>query len=298
MTVTNPNDTWANAVEAARPGTWRVASSGCRRQTAVLFDAEHLITSQHALHGAERVEVCDDTGTAHAAELVGSDDGLDLALLRLTKPATATSHAPLQRADIAALRVGQPVFALGRPGAQIRASLRIVGLLSDSFRTPRGGQLERYIESDRGLPDGFEGGPLVDVEGRLIGMNSSSVLRGADLSVSHADLTRSVAELVAHGRIRRGYLGVACQTVRLPAALRSALSQRSGALVLDTEAAGPAQAAGLVFGDVIVTLDGAAIRGPRELSSALRDKLGQPLDLGILRNGVLQHVPVTAAERA
>ena len=294
MTITNPNDTWANAIEAARPGTWRVESSGCRRQSGTLFDADLLVTSQQALHGAERLSVYDDAGKAYAAELVGSDEALDVALLRVA----GAGHEPLRRAELSALRVGQPVFALGRPGAQIRASLRIVGLLSDSFRTPRGAQLDRYIETDRGLPDGFEGGPLVDVEGRLVGMNSSSVLRGADMSVSHTNLARSVAELLAHGRIRRGYLGVACQPVRLPAALRSTLSQRSGALVLDTEANGPAHTAGLTLGDVIVTLDGSAIRGPRELSNALRDKLGQPLDLGILRNGLLQHVQVTAAERA
>lgn len=295
-TTGNVSDLWASAIEAGRTSTVRVEAGRCRQLSATVFDKDVVVTSQRALRGSEQVAIHDDTGARFDAELVGHDDGLDLAVLRVQgaalQPARVVAHA--------SLRVGQPVFALGRPGVQIRASLRILGLLSDEFRTPAGGLLDRYIESDRGLPDGFEGGPLIDEHGGLIGMNSSSLLRGADLAVPHATLARSVAELLAHGRMRRGYLGVASQTVRLPEPLRTTLKQRSGALVLDTEDNGPARAAGLRFGDVIVTLDGAAIRGPRELSSALRDKHGARVELGIVRSGELQPstIEITVAERA
>jgi S1-C subfamily serine protease len=291
--TTTLSDLWAHAVETASTGAVRIEAGRCRQLTGTAIASDLVVTSQRALHGSERLAVHDDKAARHEAELVGADDGLDLALLRVKD----ASFQLLKVADLPTLRVGQPVFALGRPGARIRASLRIIGLLGEEFRTPAGGRLDRYIESDRGLPDGFEGGPLIDEHGALIGMNSSSLLRGADLSVPHATLLRSVSELAAHGRVRRGYLGVACQPVRLPAALRSPLSQRSGALVIDTEDNGPARAAGLTLGDVIITLDGEAIRGPRELSTALRDKYGAQIKLGILRNGQQQTIDITAIER-
>lgn len=287
-------DLWTRAIETGRAGTLRVEAGRCRQLSATVFDKDLLVSSLRALRGSEDIAVYDDAGTRFDAELAGSDEGLDLALLRVTNGAFAAPRV----VDHASLRVGQPVFALGRPGVQIRVSQRILGLLSGEFRTPAGAKLDRYVESDRGLPDGFEGGALIDEHGALIGMNSSSVLRGADLTVPHATLARSVSELVAHGRVRRGYLGVACQPVRLPAALRASLSQRSGALVIDTEDGGPARAAGLTLGDVIIALDGAPIRGPRELTNALRDKHTTAITLGILRNGQPQTLQLTTAERA
>jgi S1-C subfamily serine protease len=196
------------------------------------------------------------------------------------------------------LRVGDLALALGRPGASIRASLRLIGLLSEDFRTPSGGRLERYIESDRGLPEGFEGGPQIDARGAVIGLNTSTLLRGADLTVPHATILRVVTELQAHGRVRRGYLGVATQPVRLPAALRQTLSQRSGALVLDTDDKGPASAAGLALGDVIVAIDDKAVRGPRELAAAVSDKIGQTVALKIVRSGKIETLTLTVGERA
>jgi S1-C subfamily serine protease len=292
-TNTSLSDITANAVQAARAYTWRVEAGRCARQSATAFERDLLVTSLRALRGGEDLTVYDDAGAHASAELIGSDDGLDLAVLRVAGVQLATP----QTIDHAQLRVGQLAIALGRPGVQIRASLRMLGLVGDEFRTPHGGRLDRYIESDRGLPDGFEGGALITESGALIGMNSSSLLRGADLTVPYATLARSVAELVAHGRVRRGYLGVACQPVRLPAALRTELSQRSGALVLDTEDGGPARAAGLTLGDVIVSLDGAPIRGPRELSTALRDKFGAEIKLGIVRNGQTQTLTLVVKER-
>jgi S1-C subfamily serine protease len=165
-------------------------------------------------------------------------------------------------------------------------------------RTPHAGRLERYIETDRGFPDGFTGGPLIDAEGGVIGMNTDTLIRGADLAVPHVTLKRVVEELLAHGRVRRGYLGVSSQPVRLPSALRASLSQRSGALVLDTEDGGPAQKAGLNLGDVIVALDGEKIRGPRELAEALATKLAVEVKLDVVRGGQLISLQVTTAERA
>lgn len=291
--TTTQSDTLANAVATAQNSAVRIEAGRCGRQTGIVFASDLVVTSQRALRSSDNIAVFDAAGTRRESELVGGDAGLDLALLRVRGDALPVPVF----APHAGLRVGQLAFALGRPGAAIRASLRSVGLLSDEFRTHAGGKLDRYIESDRGLPEGFEGGPLIDDQGRVIGMNSSSLQRGADLSVPHASLERSVQELLAHGRMRRGYLGVASQPVRLPAALRDALSQRSGALVLETDDQGPAHAAGLALGDVIVALNDTAIRGPRELAAALRDKHGQQVALRIVRAGQLETRHVQVAER-
>lgn len=292
--MTGLGDTFANAVQIAEQGTVRVEAGRCGRQTGFAFAADLVVTSQRALRGSEEPRVIDHAGRAYETELLGSDPGLDLAVLRARDAAFQTWSV----ADPQALRVGQLVLALGRPGAGIRASLRIVGLLSGEQQSPSGARLHRYIESDRGLPDGFEGGPLIDERGALIGMNSSSVWRGADLTVPHVTLAASVEEIKAHGRLRRGYLGVACQPVRLPAALRESLGQRSGALVLDVDEGGPAHAAGLRFGDVIVKLDTQAIRGPRELVAALRGKHSAQVALAYVRQAQVQTVNVTPMERS
>ena len=292
--MTGLSDALAGAVQTAQTSTLRVEAGRCGRLTGIAFESDIVCTSARGLGGAEEPRVADHTGRTYETQLLGSDPGLDLAVLR----AKDASFGVLAVAAHESLRVGQLTLALGRPGAGIRASLRIVGLLSDELQAPSGARLHRYIESDRGLPHGFEGGPLVDAQGALIGMNSSSVWRGADLSVPHATLAVSVAEIKAHGRRRRGYLGVACQPVRLPAALREQLAQRSGALVLELDDGGPAQTAGLTFGDVIVSLDGQKIRGPRELVAALRDKHAAEIELGYLRNGQLASVRLTLAERS
>jgi S1-C subfamily serine protease len=293
MTDTAWSEGFASAVQTARASTVRVQSGRCGTTSGTVFGEDLVVTSQRALGHADSARIFDDAGSERSAQLVGSDSGTDIALLRtetagLTKP-TFVSHE--------GLKVGQFALALGRPGASIRASLRMIGLLSDEVRTPLGGRLERYIETDRGFPDGFSGGPLVAADGALIGMNTPALLRGADLAVPHATLARVTAELLAHGRMRRGYLGVATQPLRLPAALREQLGQRGGALVLDTDENGPARAAGLQMGDVIVAVDDQKVRGPRELVAALADKLGVAVTLRYVRGANIATVELTLAER-
>lgn len=281
------------AVAAAQSGTVRVQSGRCGATSGTVFSEDIVVTSQHALRHTDDAKVVDDQGVSRNAQLVGSDTGTDIAVLRvegggLTRPRFA-AHDTLQ--------VGQLALALGRPGAAIRASLRIIGLLSDDVQTPQGGRIERYIESDRGFPPGFRGGPLIDTQGQVIGMNTDALMRGCDLALPHATLARVVGELVAHGRMRRGYLGVATQPLRLPAALRAALGQRSGALVVDTADNVPARAAGLSFGDVIIAIDAAPVRGPRELSALLADRVGAQVQVKYVRAGQVEVVSVTLTER-
>jgi len=233
-------------------------------------------------------------GDEREAQVVGTDPGTDLALLKL---ADASGLAGLERAELADLKVGELALALGRPGQSVRASLRIIGVLGGEVRTPHGGKLDRYIETDRALPRGFSGGPLVDLDGRLIGIDTSGLLRGADIAVPADTVARVAAELVAHGAIKRGYLGVAVQRVRLPDDIASSLGgQKSGALIVRVDTDSPAAKSGLVLGDTIVALDGEAVSGPDRLRELLADRKGAQIQGRIVRGGALQDISLAVGE--
>lgn len=284
------------AVETAGPSVLRLARHRYPASATVWDPAAGLVvTTRHAVVGCEdSVQLTLPGGEEREAQVVGTDPGTDLALLKLADPG---GLAGLEHADPGELKVGELTLALGRPGQSVRASLRIVGVLGGEVRTPHGGKLDRYIETDRALPRGFSGGPLVDLDGRLIGIDTSGLLRGADIALPVSTVKRVAAELLAHGAIRRGYLGVAVQRVRLPDDLASALGgQKSGALVVRVDPDSPAAKSGLVLGDTIVTLDGEAVGGPDRLRELLADRKGAALAGRIVRGGALQDLKLTVGE--
>jgi S1-C subfamily serine protease len=283
------------AVEKAGPSVLRLARHRYPASATVWDAAAGLVvTTRHAVLG------CDDTvkltlpgGDEREAQVVGTDPGTDLALLR-TDPAGLVA---LEHAELGDLKVGELTLALGRPGQSVRASLRIVGVVGPEVRTPHGGKLDRYIETDRALPRGFSGGPLVDLDGRLIGIDTSGLLRGADIAVPLDTVKRVAAELVAHGSIRRGYLGVAVQRVRLPDDIATSLGgQRSGALVVRVDPDSPASKSGLVLGDTIAALDGEPVSGPDRLRELLADRRGVTVAARIVRGGALTDVQLQVGE--
>jgi serine protease DegQ len=182
--------------------------------------------------------------------------------------------------------VGNLALAIGRPGRTARASLRAIGVRGPAVETPHGGTLDHYVESDRQIPRGFAGGPLIDAAGAVIGMNTRTLLRGADIAVPTETLRRVVAELLAHGGIRKGYLGV------------GAYPSQHGALIASIEDGSPAATAGLFVGDVIVEVAGDAISGPDALRTALAKRPGDAVTLGVLRAGTRTSVDVTLGSRA
>lgn len=281
------------AVDRAGPAVLRLA----RRPypaSATVWDAAAglVVTTRHAVAGQEAVRLTLPGGEEREAQVVGTDPGTDLALLR-TDPAGLTG---LELAELDELKVGELTLALARPGQSVRASLRIVGVLGPEVRTPYGGRLERYIETDRALPRGFSGGPLVDLEGRLVGIDTAGLLRGADIAVPAATVKRVAGELLAHGAIRRGYLGVAVQRVRLPDDLAGSLGQKSGALVIRVDPDSPAARSGLVLGDTLVSLDGQAIGGPDRLRELLADRRAGTLAARIVRGGALSDLQLEVGE--
>jgi S1-C subfamily serine protease len=227
-------------------------------------------------------------------ELVARDSATDLALFR-----TSTEGlVPIVRATRAP-DLGTLALALARPGWQLRASLRILGLVGPGFRTPQGGRIDAWLESDRALPVGFSGGPLIDVEGEMLGLDSRGLVRGADLAIPTATLERVVSELLAHGQIRHGWLGVSLVPVVLPKHQRDALGteQRSAVLVAGLEDGSPAAAGGVLLGDVILELDGKPADDPGALREALVGKAAREIAIAVLRAGQRLDLRITPSER-
>ncbi|HSD89656.1 MAG TPA: trypsin-like peptidase domain-containing protein [Kofleriaceae bacterium] len=273
----------AAAVAAAAPSVVYV-SRGRTGGTGIAWSPDLVITS--SFHTPDKTTV--GIGTADGnldereAEVIGRDAGTDVALLRVA----GGGLAPAKFRDLDNLAVGNLALAIGRPGRTARASLRAIGVLGPDVRTPWGGRLDRYIESDRQIPRGFAGGPLIDSDGAVIGMNTRTLLRGTDLAIPTSTLRRVVAELEAHGGVRRGYLGVGTYPVA------------GGALVASVEDGGPAATAGILIGDVLVELDGVAVSDPDSLRTALADRPGKAVKVALVRGGVRQEVDVTLGAKA
>ncbi len=276
----------AGAVSTAGPSTVHVS----RRHgggSGIVWSPDLVIGA--SFHTPDRTQV--GVGThgdldLRDAEVIGRDPGTDIALLRVA----SGGLTPATFRELGDLAVGNLALAIGRPGRTVRASLRAIGVLGPELRTHHG-KLDRYIESDRQIPRGFAGGPLVDGEGAVIGMNTRTLLRGTDLAIPTITLRRVIAELEAHGGIRRGYLGVGAVTARTS-------STKAGALIASLEDGSPAAQAGLLVGDILVELDGMPIEGPDSLRTALGDRAGASVTIEVLRGGVRQQIAATIGSKS
>jgi S1-C subfamily serine protease len=167
----------------------------------------------------------------------------------------------------------------------------VLSAISGPWRTWRGGQIERFIRPDINIYTGFSGGALVDVEGRIIGLNTTGLTRGMGVTIPASTVSRVVDELLTQGRIRRGFLGIGMHPVELPGGSQ-------GLVILSLEPNGPAAQAGIVVGDVLLTLGGEPVTDTDAVQFHLgAESVGKPLSAGILRGGAPMKVDVTPAER-
>ena len=190
------------------------------------------------------------------------------------------------------------VLALGRPGGTVLATLGIVSALGEAWRSPAGGRMDRYLQTDVVMYPGFSGGPLVDVKGHVIGLNTSALLRGISLTVPASTINRVVEELLTHGRIRRGYLGIGAQPVRLQKEAAQGAGQETGLLLVSVETGSPAEKGGLMLGDTIIAVNDHPTHQLDDLLGLLgTDKVGVSLPVRVVRGGKLQDLTVTVGER-
>lgn len=285
----------AAAVETAGKSVVRVEGRRRLPATGIVWSAEGVIvTAHHVVEHDEHIGIGLPDGSSVTATLVGRDPTTDLAVLR----AGEAKLAPPTWIEPETLRVGSLALALGRPGRTIQATLGVISALGDTWRTPSGGAIDRYLQTDVVMYPGFSGGPLIGPDGQVIGLNTSALLRGVSLAVPTPTIQGVVEALLAHGRIRRGYLGVGAQPARLPEKLQKELDQQTGLLLVSVEPGSPAEKGGLLMGDVILTLAGELTRHSDDLLALLSDdRIGKPVPVRIVRGGKLQELAVSISER-
>lgn len=297
--MTTPLTDFSNALVSAveKGGASTVLVDARKRYPAsgIAYTEDLVLTADHVVTREENIKVALPDGRALPATLAGRDPGSDLALLRLSEKALV----PAQTSD--SVKVGQLVLALGRPNERgMQASWGIVTAISGPARTHRGGLLDEFIQTETTPYPGFSGGPLVNTEGEVLGLNTSGLTPGSSLTIPVKVAWRIAEALAKHGSVRRGYLGVRTQPVEIPEAARTSLKreQSSGLLVLWLEENGPAQKGGLFVGDTIVAVGGGPVSDPDDLFAALHsDTVGKPIAIEVLRGGKPEVVTVTVGER-
>jgi S1-C subfamily serine protease len=296
QTLTDLSSALAAAVETAGASVVRVEARRRMPASGIVWSADGLIvTAHHVVEQDDNIGIGLPDGGSATAALVGRDPSTDLALLRIQ----ARGLKPAAWIDASALKVGHLALALGRPDENIMATLGIVSALSKGWRTPAGGEVDTYLQSDVVMYPGFSGGPLISAAGEVMGVNSSALLRGVSLAIPSATVRQVVETLLTHGRVRRGYLGVSAQVVRLPAGLSQQINQETGLLLGSVEPGSPAEKAGLFMGDTIVALDGQPVRHLDDLLALLSgERVGASVPVRIVRGGQMTDVPVTIGEQA
>lgn len=285
----------ADAVAAASASVLRVLHPRFPGTAVLWDDAGHVITEARRARsrdGRLRLELPD--GSPAGATLVGRDPATDVSVWKLEGEALpAGLVAPDWASTTDPVRVGELVLVLGRPGPGARATLGLVSQVGGAWRSPLGAPVDRFIDVDGSLPRGFAGGPLVAADGRFLGLNSRRVVHGGT-TIPAATLRRVVAELVEHGAVHTAWLGVGVQGVALPEAVATELGRERGVLLSAVEAEGPAAAAGLLVGDILVSLDGDALSSLDDLVLALHGgRAGEEVEVGLVRGGELRQVAVT-----
>lgn len=286
----------AEAVSGAEAAT--VMVNGRRRMpsSGVAFTNDLVLTADHSVERDEDVSVVLFDGEEIAAEIAGRDPGSDLALLRLSGGKATPTKIATDEA-----RVGEFVLALGRPKTSgIEASLGVVSAINGPVRTRRGGMIEKFIRTDAIPLPGFSGGPLVNADGKVLGINTSGLAHSMLLSIPVEVAWKTAETLAEHGSIKRGYLGIQSQQVDVPVDAQNALGrqQTSGLLLTHVEENSPAAKGGLMLGDIIVGMAGIPVGDHDTLLVAMSgDVVGKPTPVEVVRGGQKQIVDVTIGER-
>jgi S1-C subfamily serine protease len=262
----------------ARP---RFASAG------VIWGPGVIVTAEHTVRREEEIKVTLPDGSERGAKLAGSDAGTDIAVLRLAEPAgeVATRNST-------EVRPGHLALAIGRSeNSGVNATLGIISAVSGAWRTWRGGRLDQYIRLDLTMYPASSGAAVIDTSGSVIGIATAGLSRIAGLAIPASTIDRVTEEILSRGHVARGYLGVGLQPVALE-------DHRTGLIVLSLERGGPADKAGLLVGDIFVSLGGKAVTDTGDVQTALEAvAVGQPIEAGLLRGGQARQIEVTVGER-
>jgi S1-C subfamily serine protease len=259
-----------------------------------------VLTNSHVVHSARQVTARFQDGKPRPARLIGEDPAIDVALLRVD--ASEMPYARLGRSSV--LRVGQIAVAIGNPlGFQTTVTAGVVSALGRALPSVSGRLIDDVIQTDAALNPGNSGGPLLNSQGEVIGLNTAIIPGAQGICFAVAvDLVRVViGDLIRYGRVRRGYLGIGGADIRLPkeALDRFGLKEDRAVLVIRVEPDSPAVRAGVRERDVITALDGKVTTGVAALTRLLdRETIGRPCKLTLLRGATVATMTVIPTEMA
>jgi S1-C subfamily serine protease len=259
-----------------------------------------VLTNSHVVGGAKTVRLTFAEGSSREARVLGDDPDTDLALLRTDLP-QGTPAAAL--GDSKALKRGQLVVAIGNPlGFESTVTAGVVSALGRSLRAYSGRLIDDVVQTDAALNPGNSGGPLVSTLGQVVGINTAMIngAQGICFAVASNTAVFVVSEFIAHGRVRRAHIGIAAETVPLPRRITVATGAGKRAIrISEVMAGGPAAQAGLLAGDIVLSVDGVAIEGADDLIRLLNaERIGRATTVTILRGGAVDKKTVVPVERA
>jgi S1-C subfamily serine protease len=279
---------------SATAGKSVVAVQGTRHASSgIVIAKDAVVAASHAVRRDDEITVITAPGQKLSARVSGRDPSTDLVVLRLQQPIDAP---PARWAATTNLRVGELVLALARTrrGHVVASAGILSGLIAGPMRTWRGGELDQFIRPDLTMYPGFSGGPLVNIQGEFLGLNTAGLHRSG-ITVPSSTVQRIAAELLEKGAIQRPYLGLAMQAAPLPESLRTRLNLTAseGLLVVHVEPGSPAEKAGILLGDVLVTLAEKPVADTDAVQHILRaHKAGDAIAASLVRGGVMVAVNV------
>lgn len=289
------SDRVANLCDEIAPRLVAIHGPRRRSSTGIVWRPGLVLTADEALEADEDILITRLDGNRVAASLVGRDPSTDIALLRTEEQPIAD----IPFADTSKLRTGHLVLAAGRQSEGLCAALGIVALAGGPWRSLRGGQIDRRLHLDLRLDVRAEGGAALDINGQILGMTVLGPQRRV-LVIPSETLERVAQQLLAHGRIARGYLGLGLQPVRIDqtAADAAGLADPQGLIVIRVDPDGPGQKAGITQGDILIRWDAAPLHSVRRVYTLLGpESVGRSITLGMLRAGKQISLAVEIAER-
>ena len=295
---TNPlvalSDTTAKLVEGAASSIVSVHGGSRWHSSGIHWRSGIIVTAEEVLERDENIKLTLPGGHTIDASLVGRDPSTDVAALRFQPDGLPTAASAS-----ASLRAGEAIFALGSHEGTVLAAFGIVALAGGAWRSSRGGTIDNFIRLDLALNPVAEGGALIDVQGRVLGMTVLGPRRRA-LAIPTSTIERAVDQLLARGHVFRGYLGAGLRPLKGELRQDSSPTSSSGrgVLVIDVDPEGPSKRAGLFVGDIIISWNGKPIDRVRDVMNLLGpESVGTSVDLGLIRGGVSATLKLIIGER-
>lgn len=290
------SDSIASLVEAVGAATLSVPGRHRRGlASAVVWQPGVVVTAAHVFHRTPAaISLVAAGGQGIEATLVGIDSSTDIAVFRIAENAAPAATL----GDPSAIKAGSLAIAVGRSASgDLTASYGIVNRSSGPWETWLGGQLDRLIRLDGGIYEGLSGGPVADAGAAVVGMATSALSRSYGMVVPATTVTRVVESLLTKGHVARAFLGIGAQPVPLRAAAGQGAGEgENGLLITGLAPGGPADAAGMLVGDILVRVDGHPAASLQDLRHALAGKVGQTVQATVYRGGVPTELSLTVGQ--